>query len=96
MGDIDESYARDVYSLLGHVRRKPLTLKIEGLDIFGGDKPRALVARIAPTPALVELQAEQERLVRRVGLAARQAQVHAPRHSWRACGTPRPGTWRIS
>ena len=69
MGDIDESCARDVYSLLGHVRRKPLTLKIEGLDIFGGDKPRALVARIAPTPALVELQAEQERLVRRVGLA---------------------------
>ncbi|MCP8939783.1 RNA 2',3'-cyclic phosphodiesterase [Alsobacter sp. SYSU M60028] len=69
MGDIDESAARDVWSLLGDIRRRrPLTLTIEGLDVFGGDKPRALVARIAPTPALVELQAEQERLVRRIGL----------------------------
>lgn len=68
MGDIDDASARDVYSLLYQVRRKPLTLTLDGLDIFGGDRPRALVARIAQNTALAELQAEQERLVRRVGL----------------------------
>ena len=55
MGDIDYGSARDVSALLGHVRRAPLTLTIDGLDIFGGDKPRALVARIAPTQQLIEL-----------------------------------------
>jgi len=44
------------------------TLSVGSLDVFGGDKPRALVARIAPSSQLAELQAEQERLVRRVGL----------------------------
>jgi 2'-5' RNA ligase len=68
MGDIDYGSARDVSALLGHVRRAPLKLTIDGLDIFGGDKPRALVARIAPTQQLIELQAEHERLVRRAGL----------------------------
>ncbi len=44
------------------------TVTLGGLDAFGGDRPRAIVARVSPTPALVELQAEQERLVRRVGM----------------------------
>ncbi len=68
MGDIDDRAAHDVFSLLAGVRRQPLTLKVEGLECFGGDRPRALVARIAPTQPLIELQAEQERLMRRVGL----------------------------
>ena len=40
-----------------------------GLGWFGGDKPRAIVARVKPEPALIELQAEQERRLRRVGVA---------------------------
>jgi 2'-5' RNA ligase len=57
-----------VSSLLEAVHRPPLKLTIDGLECFGGDRPRALVARIAPTPQLIEFQAEQERLVRRAGL----------------------------
>jgi RNA 2',3'-cyclic 3'-phosphodiesterase len=68
MGDIDDWHARDVDAMLGYVRRRPVKLTIDGLQIFGGDRPRALVARIAPNQALIELQAEQERLVRRAGL----------------------------
>ena len=37
---------------------------------FGGDRPRAVVALVKPVPALVELQAEHERLMRRLGLQA--------------------------
>jgi RNA 2',3'-cyclic 3'-phosphodiesterase len=70
LGDVDEETAREAAYLLGQVRRPPLDVVVEGLDAFGGERPRALIARIAPSPALVELQAEHERLMRRAGLAA--------------------------
>ncbi|WP_262030336.1 RNA 2',3'-cyclic phosphodiesterase [Microvirga sp. Mcv34] len=69
IGDIDERMADDVTSILGERRqRAPLVITIEGLDTFGGGKPRAVFARVAGNDALNELQAEQERLVRQVGL----------------------------
>lgn len=69
IGDIDEAAAHDVWEALGRIRRRPFTVTLDALDVFGGDKPRALIARVKPDPALVELQAEQERLLRRIGLA---------------------------
>jgi 2'-5' RNA ligase len=69
IGDIDDGTARDVYSVLGDGRRRsPLTVTIDGLDTFGGSRPRTVLARAAPTSDLSDLQSEQERLVRRVGL----------------------------
>lgn len=70
MGDIDADIACDVAELLDGVRRKPFTLRLDGLGVFGGDRPRALYAAVAPCAALNELQAEHERLVRRAGLPA--------------------------
>ena len=70
IGDIDERMADDVCSALGDTRRRgPLTLTIDGLDSFGGGKPRAVFARTSGNGELNELQAEQERLLRQVGLA---------------------------
>jgi 2'-5' RNA ligase len=68
IGDIDESMARDVFAILARVSRGPIPITIEGITAFGGDRPRALVAKVVPSPALMDLQAEQERLMRRVGL----------------------------
>lgn len=69
IGDIDERMAREVYAVLAEAReRAKLTVTIEGLDTFGGGKPRAVFARVAPTPEILDLQAEQERLMRRIGL----------------------------
>lgn len=69
IGDIEGGTAHDVYSVLGDGRaRGPVTVTLEGLDSFGGGKPRAVFARAAPTNHLADLQAEQERLIRRVGL----------------------------
>ncbi len=70
IGDIDEPTASDVDLELGRVRRQPFTVTLEGLGCFGGDKPRAIVARAQPAPPLIELQAEHERLIRRAGLPA--------------------------
>ena len=69
VGDVDGQMAHDVAETLADIRRPSIAIRFDGLSWFGGDKPRALVARIRPDPALVELQAEQERRMRRIGVA---------------------------
>ncbi len=69
IGDIDDATARDVAYALGKGRRRDIEIQFDGLTSFGGRKPRAVVAAVRPTPALMELQAEQERLLQRMGLA---------------------------
>jgi 2'-5' RNA ligase len=69
IGDVDHATARDLVSLLGDGRRRgPLTVTLDELATFGGERPRAVFARATPTNDLADLQSEQERLVRRVGL----------------------------
>jgi 2'-5' RNA ligase len=70
IGEVDDRVAHEVASLLARVRRAPLELRLQDLDSFGGRKPRAVVARFAPTHELIELQAEHERLMQRMGLEA--------------------------
>ncbi len=69
IGDVDDVTAHEVASLLGRVKREPFELHLEGLTSFGGRKPRAVVATVAPERALIDMQAEQERLMQRIGLA---------------------------
>ena len=68
IGDVDDVTAHEVASLLGRVRRGPFELRMEGVMSFGGRKPRAVVARVSPEPALLDMQAEHERLMQRIGL----------------------------
>jgi len=68
IGDIDCHTADEVAETLSKVERRPLKLKICGLDAFGGRRPRSLFARIEPSEALVELQRENERMLQRLGL----------------------------
>jgi len=70
VGDVDDATGRDIMEMLGEVRRPAFDLTIEGLDQFGGRKPRAVFAAVKTHPALMELQAEQERIMQRLGLAA--------------------------
>ncbi|MGH1573037.1 RNA 2',3'-cyclic phosphodiesterase [Methylobacterium sp. P31] len=69
LGDVEATLADDVVEALAEMRQRPaLTVTLEGLGIFGGDKPRALYASVAPDAGLIDLHAEQERLVRRAGV----------------------------
>ncbi len=77
IGDIDVARAHDVALTLSAVRRSAFTVALETLDFFGNDKPRAIVARARPEPSLIELQAEQERLLRRIG-APPEARKYSP------------------
>ncbi len=68
IGDVDDVVAHEIASMLGKVRRGPFELRLDGLSAFGGHKPRAVVASVAPAQQVIELQAEHERLLQRVGL----------------------------
>ncbi len=77
LGDVDDAFARDAANALGFVQRPELTVTIDQLESFGGSRPRAIFARVRPVPALMELQAEQERLLRRLG-APPEPRKYAP------------------
>src|SRR5882757_7577104 len=68
IGDIDDTLAGEIALMLDGVSRMAFDLRLDELTSFGGDKPRAVVAAAAPTRQLFELQAEHERLMRRIGL----------------------------
>jgi 2'-5' RNA ligase len=68
IGDVDDAIAREIMHILGRVRRRAFELALDGLDQFGGRKPRAVFAAASPQSALIELQAEHDRLLQRIGL----------------------------
>ena len=68
IGDIDDALAREIAGVLGRVHRPAFDLRLDGLTSFGGRKPRAVVAAVAPVTPLMELQSEHDRLLQRLGL----------------------------
>ena len=68
IGDVDDMVAQEVALMLGRIKRDAFDLYLEGLMSFGGRKPRAVVASVAQAQALLDVQAEHERLMQRIGL----------------------------
>ena len=65
LGDVDETVAEAYHDGLVEARaRPPLDLVLDGLGVFGGAKPRSILANVAANPDLAELQAEHERIAR--------------------------------
>ena len=70
IGDVDHHLASDVTDMLDRlVGSDPFTVKLDHLDSFGGNNPRALYAGVENNAALVRLQAAHERVLQRCGLA---------------------------
>lgn len=71
IGDIDHRTADDVVEVLERFgASESFDITIDHLGVFGGNKPRALYAGIAPNDALNRLQAAHERALQRIGLPA--------------------------
>ncbi len=70
IGDIDPRGADEVAAALSHVRRAACRIQLAGLGCFGADKPHSIWVGMRTSPVLVELQAEHERILRRLGLVA--------------------------
>ncbi|MEZ5842027.1 MAG: RNA 2',3'-cyclic phosphodiesterase [Hyphomicrobiales bacterium] len=70
IGDIDDRTADAIVAELdGIIRHLPFEVTLTGLDAFGGGRPRAVFARVEPSRPLVDLAADHERAMQRVGLA---------------------------
>ena len=69
IGDIDDRLAHEIaLAARRRVARWRSSFGLTGLTSFGGNKPRAMVAALRRRGSLLELQAEHERLMRRIGL----------------------------
>jgi 2'-5' RNA ligase len=70
IGDVDVPTARDFASALGAIEVPPFELRLNGLGSFGGNKPRAIFAAVAPSEDLAALRRANERAAREAGLPA--------------------------
>ena len=69
IGDIDARLADEIVAAFDEAPpRAAVRVAFEGLSWFGGDRPRAIVAKVKPSPELAELAADHERRLRRLGL----------------------------
>jgi 2'-5' RNA ligase len=68
LGDVDRHRANDVDAALCDLSAWPFEVTLDALGSFGGDKPRAVYARVQPDKALTDLQSDLERQMRRLGL----------------------------
>jgi 2'-5' RNA ligase len=67
IGDISLPLAREIDAELATIHQEPFTVRITGLDFFGGKKPRAIIAKVESSPDIIALQANHERACRRAG-----------------------------
>src|SRR6478672_2202810 len=56
LGDVDGTTARDCAQSLGDIAGSRVELKLDGVGSFGGRRPRAIRASIAPSEALQSRQ----------------------------------------
>ncbi|MGL4324719.1 MAG: RNA 2',3'-cyclic phosphodiesterase [Beijerinckiaceae bacterium] len=69
VGDIDNRTARDFAHALDDISAPEIAVTLDVLDTFGGDRPRAVLARARADKTLTHLQADHERAARMVGCA---------------------------
>lgn len=68
LGDVENHVADEIAAGLDRVKKRQLNITIDGLGVFGGKKPRALYAAIAPNPELHALHEEINRICQMLGL----------------------------
>ena len=70
IGDVDYHVANEVTAMLDRLAdSEAFTIRLDHLGSFGGNSPRALFAGCTSNAALLRLQAAQERVLQRCGLA---------------------------
>ena len=68
IGDIDDHLGREVAMAMDEAHIRPFSVTLKGIDVFGGNKPDSIIARVEDNPELNRLQAAQERICQSLGL----------------------------
>ena len=69
IGDIDDARALEIEQRLGEVRAPAFSLRLSGIDWFGGGRPHSVFARVEPNARLLRLQEAVERACVKAGMA---------------------------
>ncbi|MCL5775776.1 RNA 2',3'-cyclic phosphodiesterase [Limibaculum sp. FT325] len=69
LGEQPEPVIEDMHHALDDIRAPRFVLRVDGVDLFGGEQPTILHARIAPEPGLSHLRAKVAQAARAVGIA---------------------------
>ncbi|MDY8107630.1 RNA 2',3'-cyclic phosphodiesterase [Fulvimarina sp. 2208YS6-2-32] len=67
-GDIEPRAADELVEALDRIRRARFSLTLLGLGVFTPKKPHSIYASVEASPELMELQAEIDRIAKRLGL----------------------------
>ena len=68
LGEVAERQLEEVHEALCGLRLPAFSLSLSGLDMFGGDRPRLVYARVVPDEPLLRLQRKVEGAARQAGL----------------------------
>lgn len=69
LGEQPEPVLEAAHDLFSDIRVPPFALSLRGLGLFGGARPRAAWAGVAPSDPLARLQAKLDHAARRAGIA---------------------------
>ena len=68
LGDCPEPALEAAHESFAALKVAPFSLSLQGLGLFGGDRPRVAFAAVAPSDPLMHLQARAEQAARLAGL----------------------------
>lgn len=69
LGEQPEPALEAAHEAFAALRVAPFSMALQGLGLFGGDRPRAAWAGVAPSDPLMRLQARAEQAARAAGLS---------------------------
>lgn len=72
IGDVDGRTADEIAGELDKVHRPSFSLTLAGVDAFGSKKPHSIYAGVMGSPDLMVLQADIDRICKRLGLPTDQ------------------------
>ena len=76
LGEQPRPVLEDAHDALGGVRTPGFSLRIDGLGMFGGARPRVLFAQVAAEPGLAQLHRKVLRAVREAGIELPRERFH--------------------
>ena len=76
LGEHPEPVIEDVHTLLDRIHPEEIDLQIEGLGVFGGEKPRLLFAEVVPNKALSNLRKRVRTAAREAGIELEHGRYH--------------------
>ena len=76
LGEVGDAALEAVHDEFQRLKIAPFPLTVQGLGLFGGERPRVAWAGVAPSDPLMRLQAKADQAARRAGIAPDARRFH--------------------